>query len=55
MSSQGIKITEVDVFFRVKLGLVGTFATDIVTFNHGGGRHQWDVPYQEMRLFAQVC
>lgn len=27
----------------------------MVTFNHGGGRHQWDVPYQEMRLFEQVC
>ncbi|MCJ1272213.1 hypothetical protein MMC22_012121 [Lobaria immixta] len=37
----------------LKLGLVAILATDFVAFNHGAGRHQWDVPYQKMKAFAQ--
>ncbi|MCJ1469906.1 hypothetical protein MMC07_008550 [Pseudocyphellaria aurata] len=40
-----------DVDLRV---FVGNLATDFVSFNHGAGRHQWDVPIQEMKVFAQV-
>ncbi|MCJ1264234.1 hypothetical protein MMC22_004105 [Lobaria immixta] len=35
------------------LGLVGILVTDFVSFKHGAGRHQWDVPYQDIKIWAQ--
>lgn len=37
-----------------KLGLIGYLAIDFVAFSNGAGIHQWNVPVEQVKIFAQA-
>lgn len=37
-----------------KIGLIGYLAISFVAFENGGGVHQWNVPIEQVKIYAQV-
>lgn len=37
-----------------QLGLIGYLAIDFVAFSNGAGIHQWNVPVEQVKIFAQA-
>lgn len=40
--------------FIAWLGFIGYLAIDFVAFSHGAGIHQWNVPIEQVKVFAQA-
>lgn len=43
-----------DSWPQEKFGLIGYLSIDFVAFSHGAGIHQWNVPIEDVVVFAKV-